>query len=169
MSAWLRRSHGRVLGSHTIEALGSGAGSPRCLLTSSLGYYTLLGSAPLTRSIAGWAWGHLALPRPSRLFTASLHRHHWRATTPWGFVSKVHLVAMFLFSRSEIGFASPSCFIVATSLTLLTTRAPVLVVRPSPPVQALVLPMLLIRFVILALGPSPRLLPPPRRQCRRCC
>jgi hypothetical protein len=55
--------------------------------------------------------GHLALPRAPHPFIAPLRRHHWWAAEPWGSVPRDYLDAAFLFSQSEVGFASPYCFV----------------------------------------------------------
>jgi len=92
------------------------------------------------------------------------------------------IAAVFLFFpiRDRVSFALPFCrrCIVDTSEDEVVAApsqaaAPTLVIRPSrpvsPPFQELVLPMLLVRFVTLAPGPSPGLLPPPRRHRHWCC
>jgi len=96
-----------------------GTGPLRSLLTSLPGCYTPLGPAPSSRSITGQAPSGPSRPtHPPCPFTASLHRHRWRAVAPWGSVSKVHLAVVFPFSRSKIRFASPCHPIAARSSTL---------------------------------------------------
>ena len=123
-------------------------------------------------SLDGLHRGHLAPPHLPHPFTTPLHRHCWQASLPWGSIPKVYIAAVFLFSpiRDLVCIALPfrrRCIVDTPEDEVITApsqaAALTLVIRPSPPVsppfQAVVLPMLPVRFVTLALGSSPRQLP----------